>query len=483
MTRIRWRVIGAAAAVVLLLGICATAAFSSFDRGNVQVSLNEASVALEAGQTANVTVTATPAQDSQLPGCGDAQCPQTCPPNCVQKDVYGNYVYGDNCSCNSTKFQIYDTTITASSSNPAVASATVNGTQVAIQGVAAGTATITVTGSLREWTSGEEQIAVTVSSAPASVTSSGGGGIAITSSKPSVETEAATSVAAVSAVLNGSITSDNGSAITGYGFLWGTSESSLTNKLSAGSDDHSGSFTAALSNLTAGTTYYFQTYAANSQGTTDGSTLSFTTTGSAPATTTTPTATAPATTQAEQTTAFNDVSVSHWAYSAITSLSSQGIVSGYPDGTFKPEAPVTRAEFAAMLAKALGLSGAGTSGNFTDVAVSSWCYDAVNDAVAAGLVSGTGDHLFAPNALITREQMAVMAAKALGAKAPTVDGTELDSFSDKPAVSNWAVTGMEAAVKADLISGMTSGALAPLDNATRAQAAAMIYKLLAISGK
>ena len=180
---------------------------------------------------------------------------------------------------------------------------------------------------------------------------------------------------------------------------------------------------------------------------------------------------------------FTDIPAGYWAYDAISSLSSKGIVSGYPDGTFKPDTTITRAEFATMLVKALGLNTAGTTGQFTDVTADDWYYGSVNAAVYAGLVSGTGDHLFAPNDAITREQMAVMVAHALGSKAPAVDGTELNAFSDRSSVNSWAVTGMEEAVKAGIVSGMTAGTLAPKDNATRAQAAAMIYKLLTVLGK
>jgi uncharacterized protein YjdB len=305
-------------------------------------------------------------------------------------------------------------------------------------------------------------------------TGGGGGGGAAVSYTPAVQTESASSVTADSAVLNGDITSDNGYDITDYGFLWGASSGSLTSKLDAGADNHSGDFTATLSGLTAGTTYYFQAYATNSQGTADGAAvMSFTTTGSVQATT-------PATYTAP---VFSDVSASNWAYGAISSLSSQGLVSGYPDGSFKPDATITRAEFATMLVKALGLSTAGTAGQFTDVTADSWYYGSVNDAVYASLVSGMGDHLFAPEALITREQMAVMMTKALGDKAPAVDGTELNVFSDRTSVGSWAVTGMEEAVKAGIVNGMTAGTLAPQSDATRAQAAAMIYKMLSVSGK
>lgn len=180
---------------------------------------------------------------------------------------------------------------------------------------------------------------------------------------------------------------------------------------------------------------------------------------------------------------FSDVPTSYWGYPAISSLSSKGIVSGYPDGTFKPEASITRAEFATMLVNALGLNTSGTTSTFTDVTADAWYYGTVNAAASAKLVSGTGNNLFAPNALITREEMAVMVVNALGTKAPTIAGTELNAFSDKSAVSSWAVSGMEEAVKAGIVSGMTASTIAPLDNATRVQAAEMIYNLLPILGK
>jgi hypothetical protein len=287
---------------------------------------------------------------------------------------------------------------------------------------------------------------------------------------PSIQTEAATSITATSAVLNGDVTSNNGYTVTDYGFLWGTSSSSLTNTLDVGANNNNSVFTDTLSNLTANTTYYFEAYATNTYGTADGAVMSFATTSSQTTTPTTPT-----------TSVFSDVPTTFWGYYAISSLSSKGIVSGYPDGTFEPNADITRAEFAAMLAKALGLSTTGTTGTFTDVTADDWCYGAVNAAASAGLVSGMGNNLFAPNALITREEMAVMVAKALGTNAPAITGTELNAFSDSSTVDSWAVTSMEEAVKAGIVSGMTANTLAPLADATRAQAAVMIYEMLTVS--
>ena len=118
-----------------------------------------------------------------------------------------------------------------------------------------------------------------------------------------------------------------------------------------------------------------------------------------------------------------------------------------------------------------------------DVTPDDWCCGCINAAAVDNLVLGMGDNLFAPNALVTREQVAAMVANALGSKAPTVNGTELNSFTDRSAVSGWAFTGMEEAVKAGIVSGMTPDTLDPLANATRAQAPAMIYKLLGVLDK
>jgi hypothetical protein len=354
---------------------------------------------------------------------------------------------------------------TATTSDATVATAdlsTVSG-YVTITSASAGTATITVSDGTNNAT-----IPVTVA-ADGAITIGTIAPYAVASSSPTVQTEAASTITADSSILNGDITSSNGYDITDYGFLWGTSSSSLTNKLDVGTDNHSGSFTANLSNLAAGTQYYFQAYATNSGGTADGAVISFTTT-------------TPATSITTNVPVLSDVSVSYWGYDAISNLSSKGIVSGYPDGTFKPDASITRAEFATMLVKALGLNTTETTSKFTDVSADVWYNGIVNAAVSANLVSGMDDNLFAPNTLITREQMAVMAAKALGEKAPVIDGTELNAFGDKSSVSSWAVSGMSEAVKAGIVNGMTTDTLAPMANATRAQAAEMINKLLTILG-
>jgi hypothetical protein len=422
---------------------------------------------VSSGSAASVTIPASALGNSSATvAVQTASSPPAAPTGYTVVGAYAFTVNGGGYTFNSPVTLTF--TFPAGTANPAVYYYdTSTGQWVLVTGGTVSGDTITVTVSHFTTFAVMSQIVTTP-------TGGGGGGGAPYYATPTVETETATSITATSAVLSGYITSDNGFDVTDYGFLWGTSSSSLTSKLDVGSNNQSGAFTATLGSLTAGTTYYFEAYATNSQGTADGTPLSFTTTSASTTTTTTAIPASPA---------FSDVPSTYWAYEAIESLAGQDIVSGYPDGTFKPGNDITRAEFAAMLVKALGLNNTGTSGNFKDVSTGDWYYGSVNAAVNAGLVSGVGDSLFAPNAPITREQMAVMVSKALGNKAPTIDGTELDAFSDSAAVDSWAVNGMERAVKAGIVSGMTPSTLAPRVNATRAQAAAMIYKLLGFLGK
>jgi hypothetical protein len=130
--------------------------------------------------------------------------------------------------------------------------------------------------------------------------------------------------------------------------------------------------------------------------------------------------------------------------------------------------------------KALGLTGPGTVGAFTDVTPGDWFHDPVTVAAGAGLVLGVGEGRFAPNALISREEMAVIIARALGNRVPAGDGTELTSFVDRESLSDWAIPGMEAAARAGIVGGDDLHRLAPRANATRAEAVAMVQRMLAV---
>lgn len=131
-------------------------AFAYFQRGDVKIKAGKQSVSLEQGGSESVSVTLTPSSSQQLPGCGMAECPQSCgEKECL--DANGE------CTCNGTTYQTYYAYASASSSNTSVATAKYDNGTVSIKGVGPGTATITLTASLRQFTSTSTTIQVTVS--------------------------------------------------------------------------------------------------------------------------------------------------------------------------------------------------------------------------------------------------------------------------------------------------------------------------------
>ncbi|SDB22273.1 hypothetical protein [Eubacterium oxidoreducens] len=149
--------------MLLILGT-ARPAFAYFDRGNVTVTLGKNEATVTAGDTLNVSVSLTPVSARETEGCGMADCPQNCGDGCLDEN--------GNCTCNGTEYTTYYTDVTVSSSNTSVANASYNNGNLVIKGIGAGSATITVTGSLRQYTDGSDTIKVTVSKASSASSSS-----------------------------------------------------------------------------------------------------------------------------------------------------------------------------------------------------------------------------------------------------------------------------------------------------------------------
>ena len=165
----------------LLVIQCATPAYAYFQRGSVNISVGRSSVTLNQGGSESVSVSMSPSSDSQLPGCGMAECPQSCgEKECL--DANGE------CTCNGKSYQTYYAYASVSSSNTSVATASYGGGVVSIRGVGPGTATITLTASLRQYTSTSTSIQVTVNgSTTSSSQNSGNSSVSSSgsSSKPS----------------------------------------------------------------------------------------------------------------------------------------------------------------------------------------------------------------------------------------------------------------------------------------------------------
>ena len=183
-----------------------------------------------------------------------------------------------------------------------------------------------------------------------------------------------------------------------------------------------------------------------------------------------------ATVPAEPEINFSDI-VGHWAEAYIKQAAGSAIVAGYPDGTFKPDRTVTRAEFTMMLVNTLKLQGAGATLTFTDTAkIGSWAYRAVAQAIQAGIVKGYEDGTFRPDAEITRAEMALMLANAAGLP---IEANAATGFADDKDIPSWASSAVAAVKKFGLVEGRGSGVFAPDASTTRAEAATVLVRMLA----
>ncbi|MDY4976326.1 MAG: S-layer homology domain-containing protein [Clostridia bacterium] len=177
----------------------------------------------------------------------------------------------------------------------------------------------------------------------------------------------------------------------------------------------------------------------------------------------------------EVSTEFQDIA-GHWAEEDIKTMYQKGIVVGVTSTSFEPDREVTRAEFAVMIVKSLKISSKNSAG-FTDVKPGDWYEAYVNAAANAGLIVGYGGQ-FRPDDLITREEMAVIMAKAYRyLEKPEMKGG-IEKFSDKGEISDWAYSYVDEVTSAGLIQGTTADTFAGKENTTRAQAASVLLRLI-----
>ncbi|MBS3977925.1 MAG: S-layer homology domain-containing protein [Syntrophomonadaceae bacterium] len=176
---------------------------------------------------------------------------------------------------------------------------------------------------------------------------------------------------------------------------------------------------------------------------------------------------------------------SHWARTEIESMAKRKIIHGKDNGLFDPDKSVTRAEFAAMIVRSLGLTAKGDGRYFNDVG-GRWYERVVKAAAEAGLVRGYADGGFGPNNPITREEIGVLIARALkkaGYNNNSLTGeVGMDRFQDAENISPWAMAELSDAIRAGVMRGNNDGKLYPQGNATRAEAAVMLKRMLYSSG-
>jgi|GEM_PF-848214 len=166
----------------------------------------------------------------------------------------------------------------------------------------------------------------------------------------------------------------------------------------------------------------------------------------------------------------------HWAAAAIRRASALSLVSGYADGTFRPDRSVTRAEFTVMLIRGLQPSEAGEALVFIDASdIGAWARPAVAQALALGIQQGYEDGSFRPRAAITRAEAAVMLARAFKV-ATTAEATS--DFADDAAIPRWAKGAIAALEDLDVVHGRDGYHFLPQEAITRAEAAALLVRML-----
>ena len=175
---------------------------------------------------------------------------------------------------------------------------------------------------------------------------------------------------------------------------------------------------------------------------------------------------------------FRDIKNYPWAQKEILAMGAKGIIIGKEDEFFAPEDFITRAEIAVLMVRMLNLQDPTAKVPFTDIQEDAWYSKAIGSVYQAGFMEGMGKDTFAPDAPITREELAKIISKALQQQGYVLEGVEgLESFLDQEVIAPWAKMDLSFLVKEGIIKGKEEGRmLAPKDKATRAEAAVLLYK-------
>lgn len=186
---------------------------------------------------------------------------------------------------------------------------------------------------------------------------------------------------------------------------------------------------------------------------------------------------------AAQSQSFWDVSKNHWAYDAIHEMAKKGIITGYPDGSFRPNDPVTRAEFAKIMIAASGIpmnSSHNLSQTFEDVPRNHWAFRYIEYAkpYLTGYQSGS-TYTYKPNENAVREDIAVALVRLMSYDSTkTPDLNLLEQFKDRDEISTNLRPFIALAISTNLISGYSDRTFRPQAQITRAEAASLLYRTL-----
>ena len=179
---------------------------------------------------------------------------------------------------------------------------------------------------------------------------------------------------------------------------------------------------------------------------------------------------------------FTDVLSNFWAYESITKMTKEGIMSGYRNGTFKPNDPLSREEAASLFSNMIGdTPSIMLASSFSDITSDRWSSLAIESVARANIISGYGDNTYRPEQYMSRQEFAVVADKFLHYQGyRTEDPTALDTihFSDQKFIAPWAQSSVRELALWGFINYNTKGLFNPEKYITRGEAAEITYRLL-----
>ena len=180
---------------------------------------------------------------------------------------------------------------------------------------------------------------------------------------------------------------------------------------------------------------------------------------------------------------FNDLSCDHWAYQQIQSLADEMIVVGYPDNSFRPDNPITRAEFATMVVKALKKENSPLAETFyySDISKKNWAYNTIQVAQMFGLIKGFPDGKFRPNANISKVEAVAIIISSVKTGDMTVEQAReaLSAYKDESKIPDWAAVSAGKSENLGITphSPSSSNLFDPNKKITRAEVAVNIYNM------
>ncbi|RCX21560.1 putative Ig domain-containing protein [Fontibacillus phaseoli] len=177
---------------------------------------------------------------------------------------------------------------------------------------------------------------------------------------------------------------------------------------------------------------------------------------------------------------FADLTSVPWAENAILNLAAKEIIQGMAPGQFQPDAAVTRAQFVKLLAESLNLQIGNEETGFTDTVKGTWYYEAVAAAKKAGIIQGYEDGRFGVNEPISRQDIAVMVDRAMAYVNMPLNTAQTKFYIDERDLSSYAKQSVSRLSEAGVLNGMSEGRFAPHEQATRAQAAIILFRILQV---